>query len=76
LAVPAASPEPVEQGDRQSPLRDGGAPVETSTVGPAVTTLADEAERLGLTGVVAILEARREAEDDLAIPAHLRRVRA
>jgi hypothetical protein len=49
--------------------------VETSTVGPAVTTLADEAERLGLTGVVAILEARREAEDDLAIPAHLRRVR-
>jgi uncharacterized protein (UPF0335 family) len=29
---------PVEQGDRQSPLRDGGAPVATSTVGPAVTT--------------------------------------
>ena len=41
LAVPAASPEPVEQGDRQSLLRDGGAPVATSTVGPAVATLSD-----------------------------------
>jgi uncharacterized protein (UPF0335 family) len=35
--VGAGTPS-VEQGDRQSPLRDGGAPVETSTVGPAVTT--------------------------------------
>ena len=103
VAKPTEIATPVEQGDRQSPLREGGvsvgittasaspsppsasgvhtqfyggAPVATSTAGPAVTTLADEAERLGLTGVVAILEARREAEDDLAIPAHLRRVRA
>ena len=62
-------------GAAKAPLRDGGAPVATSTVGPAVTTHAEEAERLGLTGVVAIMEARREAEGDLAIPTHIRRVR-
>jgi uncharacterized protein (UPF0335 family) len=73
VAKPPEIATPVEQGDRQSPLRDGGAPVETSTVGPAVTTLADEAERLGLTGVVRIMEARREAEDDLAFPPGLDR---
>jgi uncharacterized protein (UPF0335 family) len=52
----------VEQGDRQSPLRDGGAPVATSTVGPAVTTL----DGLGSNsrGVVC---------DDLAFPPYLDR---
>jgi uncharacterized protein (UPF0335 family) len=62
-----------KKADEPTSVCDGGAPVETSTVGPAVTTLADEAERLGLTGVVRIMEARREAEDDLAIPPRLDR---
>ena len=74
VAKPTEIATPVEGGVHTQFY--GGAPVATSTAGPAVTTLADEAERLGLTGVVAILEARREAEDHLAIPAHLRRVRA
>ncbi len=55
-----------EQGDRQSPLRDGGAPVETSTVGPAVTTpFMTNNRELNYT----------IAEDDLAIPPHLKRER-
>lgn len=61
-----------EEGGVANSVRDGGAPVATSTVGPAVTT--SFAMALGAESI-----ARREAkhaEDDLAIPAYLRRVRA
>jgi uncharacterized protein (UPF0335 family) len=110
-ATPRPAPISVEQGDRQSPLREGGvsagittasaspsppsagvhtqfyggAPVATSTAGPAVTTPSPDlpvlaADILALppkqaAAVIAVLDALI-SEDDLAIRAHLRRVRA
>jgi uncharacterized protein (UPF0335 family) len=42
VSAPNSGTHSEEQGDRQSPLRDGGAPVATSTAGPAVTTPPDD----------------------------------